>query len=157
MFKVEAPPLSLAADRRALDQWGGPLQSITHVVAVTCTGVMVPGLEFHVLTGLGLSRSTQRLAVTFMGCFGALSGMKTARAFAAESFSHRVLLVCTELCSLHMQLDDRTDNLVGSALFADGSAAMVVGAGLRAGERPLFEMHRHASHIVDGTLDMMAW
>jgi alpha-pyrone synthase len=67
-----------------LAHWGGDLQSITHVVAVTCTGVIVPGLEFSVLSGLGLSSDTQRLAVTFMGCFGALSGMKAARAFAAE-------------------------------------------------------------------------
>lgn len=78
-----------------------------------------------------------------MGCFGALSGMKAARSIAAENPRHRVLLVCTELCSLHLQLDDRVENLVASvgaaevakcqcvggmqALFADGSAAMVIG------------------------------
>jgi len=33
---------------------------------------------------LGLSADTQRLSVQFMGCFGALSGMKAARAFACE-------------------------------------------------------------------------
>lgn len=49
-------------------------------------------------------------------------------------------MVCTELCSLHMQLDDRIDNMVGSALFADGSGAMIIGQKLRQGERPLFEV-----------------
>jgi len=81
--------------------------------------------------------------------------MKSARAFASEHPSHRVLLVCTELCSLHMQLDDRIDNLIGSALFADGSGAMIVGQVAREGERPLFEMHRNASVIIPDTLDMM--
>lgn len=71
--------------------------------------------------------------------------------------SHRILLVCTELCSLHMQLDARIDNLVGSALFADGSGAMIVGQQPRLGETPLFEMHRNASVIIPNTLDMMAW
>ena len=75
----------------------------------------------------------------------------------SASPSHRVLLVCTELCSLHMQLDGRVDNLVGSALFADGSGAMVVGQAPREDERPLFEMCKTASVIIPQTLDMMSW
>jgi len=71
--------------------------------------------------------------------------------------SNRVLLVCTELCSLHMQLDGRVDNLVGSALFADGSGAMIVGQAPREGERPLFEMCKTASVIIPETVDMMSW
>ena len=70
--------------------------------------------------------------------------------------SNRVLLVCTELCSLHMQLDGRVDNLVGSALFADGSGAMIVGQAPREGERPLFEMCKTASVIIPETVDMMS-
>ena len=54
-----------------------------------------------------------------------------------------------------MQQDDRIDNLVGSALFADGSAAMIVGQAVREGERALFEMHRNASVIIPDTTDMM--
>lgn len=110
--------------------------------------------------------------------------------FLLFSPRNRVLLVCTELCSLHMQLvsrmkahclqeavdvcepvaqfpsaclsaqifqDDRVDNMVGSALFADGSGALVIGAELRDGERPLFEMHRNASVIIPDTIDMMDW
>ena len=30
-------------------------------------------------------------------------------------------MVCCELCSLHMQLNDKTDNLIASAIFADGA------------------------------------
>jgi hypothetical protein len=56
-----------------------------------------------------------------------------------------------------MQLDGRVDNLVGSALFADGSGAMVVGQAPREGERPLFEMCKTASVIIPQTLDMMSW
>lgn len=44
-----------------------------------------------------------------------------------------------------MQLDDRIDNLVGSALFADGSGAMIIGSVPRQDERVLFEMHRNVS------------
>lgn len=34
---------------------------ITHVVAVTCTGIIVPGLEFYIMQALGLPNTTQRL------------------------------------------------------------------------------------------------
>jgi len=65
--------------------------------------------------------------------------------------------VCTELCSLHLQLDDRVENLVASALFADGSGAMVIGRAALANERPRFELHHSASHIIPNTLPMMSW
>ena len=48
VFKREAPKLAVAAARKAIADWGGDKALITHVIAVTCTGVMVPGLEFSV-------------------------------------------------------------------------------------------------------------
>jgi predicted naringenin-chalcone synthase len=157
IYKREAPQLSLESAEQALEHWGGERERITHIVAVTCTGIIVPGLEFQILSGLGLSNNVQRLSIQFMGCFGALSGMKAARAFALEDPNNRILLVCTELCSLHMQLDDRIDNLVGSSLFADGSAAMIIGCNPTKYEKALYEMHENASIIIPDTLDMMAW
>lgn len=160
MYKKHAPPLALAAAKRAVRDWGGDKKSITHVVAITCTGVLVPGLELTVMQGLGLHASTQRLAVTFMGCFGALAGMKTAKAFAAEHPSNRVIMVCCELSSLHMQLSDRPDQLVATGIFADGSGAMVIGVpngqpDMK--ETPLFAIHRSASTVIPDTLHMMSW
>ncbi len=38
----------MASAHQAIQDWGGDKMSITHVVAVTCTGVIVPGLEFYV-------------------------------------------------------------------------------------------------------------
>jgi hypothetical protein len=43
VFKAEAPALSLDSARAAIADWGGDKMDITHVVAVTCTGVIVPG------------------------------------------------------------------------------------------------------------------
>ena len=158
IYKREAPVLARAAAEKAIEDWGGDRSAITHVIAVTCTGVIVPGLELSLMLDLGLSTTAQRVSLQFMGCFGALSGMKTAKAFAAENPTNRVLLVCCELCSLHMQLDDRIDNLVGSALFADGAGAIIVGQPSTGGsETPLYEMHATHSLILPDTGSMMAW
>jgi hypothetical protein len=71
VFKVEAPKLAVAAAERALADWGGDRHKITHVIAVTCTGVIIPGLEFELMTRLALHTAVQRLSLVYMGnvCF----------------------------------------------------------------------------------------
>lgn len=60
-------------------------------------------MEFLLVNSLGLSRSVSRLSVNFMGCFGALAALRTAQAITTANPTHRVLIVCTELCTLHIQ------------------------------------------------------
>lgn len=63
----------------------------SHARVFCPSSVIVPGLEFQVMSGLGLHTNTQRLSIQFMGCFGALSGMKAARALAMENKNNRAL------------------------------------------------------------------
>lgn len=74
---------------------------------------------------LELGEDVERLSITFMGCFGALAGLKAAKSIAAESKRHRVLVVCTELCSLHMQMNGKVDNLVASVSWLLQSSFLV--------------------------------
>jgi len=132
-------------------------RTITHVVAVTCTGVIVPGLEFYIMQALGLPLSTQRLSIQFMGCFGCVSGIRCASALAAEDPRNRVLVVCTELCTLHLQLNDKVDNLIATSLFGDGSGAFIVGCDPSPRERPLYAIHGCSSFVIPDTINHMAW
>jgi len=54
-------------------------------------------------------------------------------------------------------MNDKIDNLIASAIFADGAGAFVVGKSLRQQERPLFEIHKDCSYIIADTLPMMGW
>jgi predicted naringenin-chalcone synthase len=93
-----------------------------------------------------------------MGCFGGISGLRTAQSIALADPSHRVLVVCTELCSLHVQADDmRHENLVAEAIFGDGAAAAVVGCGLRPGERELYQVLRASSWAIPNTDKCIQW
>jgi predicted naringenin-chalcone synthase len=157
LYKSEAPKLALDAARKSLDQWGGDYSSISHVISVSCTGMMAPGIEFHLIEALGLRRSTARLGINFMGCFGAFQGLDTARAFAAANPGSRVLVVCTELCSLHMQPSDDLSSIVSNALFADGAAGVVVGADPHRHEAPIWEILRKESLALKDTENEMSW
>eukprot|EP01118_Nematostelium_gracile_P016115 TRINITY_DN6601_c0_g2_i1.p1 TRINITY_DN6601_c0_g2~~TRINITY_DN6601_c0_g2_i1.p1 ORF type:complete len:184 (-),score=17.56 TRINITY_DN6601_c0_g2_i1:137-688(-) len=129
IFAQTAPKLAEISAKAALSEWGGNLSEISHVIHVSCTGTVVPGIEFHLMDSLGIPRSVQRFSLNFMGCFGGLAGIRMAETICRANSKNRVLLVCTELCSLHIQKDDlRFDNLVGTALFGDGSAALVMGS-----------------------------
>lgn len=157
IYKKEAPQLAYEAARKSLESWGGSPQKITHLIFVTCTGVMAPGVEFLLIEKLGLSRSVKRFAINFMGCFGAFKALSLAHAFAKEDPNNRILLVCTELCSLHFQTNTDLETLTGAALFADGSAAAVVGADPEPTEKPLFDMVKSASLALENSLDKMSW
>jgi len=64
--------------------------------------------------------------VNFMGCYAAFNAIKLADTFCIAQRDARVLVVCTELCSIHFQKENTLDNMLANALFADGSAAILM-------------------------------
>lgn len=126
-YKTEATNLFLQVGRQLLER--NPQFSttdITHVITVSCTGFYAPGPDFELVRGLGLSPSTQRFHIGFMGCYAAFPALKMAQAFCESDPNATVLVICTEICTLHFQFKNDLDNLVASSVFADGSAGVIV-------------------------------
>lgn len=157
IYKKEAILLAHIAAEKALDAWGGDRSSITHVISVSCTGVVIPGIEFSLISSLNLKRTVYRLGINFMGCFGAFKGLEVANAFAQQNPKNRILVVCTELCSLHIQTDNTQDTLLANSIFADGAAAAIIGAHPVEEDNPLWEIVEHASCGLDGSEEQMRW
>ena len=84
-----------------------------------------------------------------MGCYAAFNAIKVADAFCHQDENAKVLVVCTELCSLHFQKTPTEDNLLANALFADGSAALLVESKTKAKLR-LKPENFHTALIVEG-------
>lgn len=101
-------------------------KSITHLIAVSCTGMYAPGLDIDLIQELNLNSHTQRLCINFMGCYAAFNAIKQADYICRVQKDAKVLIVCTELCSIHFQSENTDDNLLANALFADGSAALLM-------------------------------
>jgi len=127
-FEAEALPLAAESSAKALERAGVVPGSITHLVTVSCTGLAAPGVDLGLMATLGLSPDVQRTHVGFMGCHGSLNGLRVARGLIAAEPESRVLLCSVELCSLHLWYGWDPKRMVGNALFADGSAAVVLGA-----------------------------
>lgn len=123
-FHQHALPLSLRAVKQCMQNI--PLKNITHLISVSCTGMSAPGLDLELMERLELPPTTCRTSVNFMGCYAAIHALKLADAFCHADKNSNVLIVCTELCTLHFQKEYTPDNITSSLLFGDGSAAVLV-------------------------------
>lgn len=151
-FGKEAAALSLQAIGKCMERFPGT--EITHLITVSCTGMSAPGLDLELLELLKLPPTTFRTSVNFMGCYAAIHALKIADAFCKADKAARVLIVCTELCTLHFQQENTVDNLTSSLLFSDGSAAVLVSGDDNAAGLQL--SHFYSAVSLKGKQDM-AW
>jgi len=127
IFQAHALPLSLKAASSCLEKRNDvPVSAITHLIVVSCTGMYAPGLDIDLIKALKLKPTIQRACINFMGCYAAFNALKLADAYCKADINAKVLVVCTELCSLHFQKENTENNWLANALFADGSAALLI-------------------------------
>lgn len=155
IFKEAALPLSLAAVENLRASVDFDPAIITNLIVVCCTGMYAPGLDIELVQKLLLPSSVQRTCITFMGCYAAFNALKVADAFCKADENAKVLIVCTELCSLHFQKEATDDNLLANALFADGSSAVLVESKTKSKTRLSIEAF-HNDLAFEGN-DDMAW
>ncbi len=129
VYAREARELFIGVGRKLLDGTPGITASqVTHVITISCTGFFAPGPDYHVVRALGLREQTERYHIGFMGCHAAFQGLRMARAFCAANPEAVVLVISVELCTLHLQFSEETDDLIAGAVFADGGAGVVISA-----------------------------
>jgi predicted naringenin-chalcone synthase len=150
-----APPLAVQAAAAALKPSGLRAADLTHLVTVSCTGFHAPGVDVALVRGLGLRPTVERTHVGFMGCHGALNGLRVARAFAADPDA-RVLLCAVELCILHYYYNWDPQKVIANALFADGAAA-VVGGPASAAPAGAWRAEASGSCLIPDSADDMTW
>lgn len=131
LYGEHAPLLALDAIRAL-----GPLGDVSHIVVASCTGFVAPGIDQIIAERLGLAPSVERLLVGFMGCYAAISALRSARHIVRSDPLARVLVVTVELSTLHLQPESTIEPLLAMLQFGDGAAAALVtrdGPGLAIG------------------------
>jgi alpha-pyrone synthase len=155
-FQKYAAQLSVAAVKNMMtDLRSFDMKEVTHLIVVSCTGMYAPGLDIDLVKQLHLPTTVQRIAINFMGCYAAFNALKTADAFCKSDEDAKVLIVCTELCSLHFQADGTEDNVLANALFGDGSAAVLVES--KSKNKLRLYLEKFHSDLSKNGEDAMAW
>jgi len=126
IYAREAPALFARAAQDALDAAGVEASEITHVVTASCTGFFAPGPEYRLVKDLGIRSTAPRDHLGFLGCAAAFPALRTAFRISSLDPDAVVLVVCGELCTLHIAPSSDTDQILASAVFADGAGAAIV-------------------------------
>lgn len=157
IYQHEAVQIGVLAADRALAQSQLPAaaEQITHLIVVSCTGFFAPGLDLAIAQRLGLRSSVQRTLIGFMGCAAAFNGLRLAAQIVAGQPEALVLVVCVELCTLHLQPGSDRVSMTVASLFADGAAACLVGAATPSGN--LLLINRFHSQVQPDSAAAMAW
>ena len=147
LYAEAAPALALAAIAKL-----PMLEKITHIVVASCTGFVAPGLDQILCARLGLSPSVERTVIGFMGCYAAVTALKTARHIVRSEPEARVLVVTVELSTLHLQPATTLEPLLAMLQFGDGAAAAIV-----AGAGPGLELSGPFASALPDSADLIAW
>jgi predicted naringenin-chalcone synthase len=154
IFHKHAPLLSVDAVRNCMGHIHD-LKKITHLITVSCTGMSAPGLDLQLMELMELGKNISRTSINFMGCYAVIHALKIADSICRYDEEAKVLIVSTELCTLHFQRENTMDNISSSLLFGDGSAAALV-TGDSAEEEGLILDGFYSEVIPKGKRDM-AW
>ncbi|MFA6235942.1 MAG: hypothetical protein WC635_01340 [Bacteriovorax sp.] len=100
---------------------------ISLIASTTVTGLAIPTLEARIMNKLAFKPNTKRLPIFGLGCLGGVAGINRMNDYLLGHPKEAVLLLATELCSLTFQFQDKSvANLVGTSLFSDGAAAVLL-------------------------------
>jgi predicted naringenin-chalcone synthase len=158
IFAAESRDMAVRLARKVLSGCPGiGPGDVTHVVTVSCTGFYNPGPDYYVVRELGMSGATQRYHLGFMGCYAAFPALRMAAQFCGADPSAVVLVMCIELCSIHIRLSGSEDNLLANSLFADGVAAAVVSARPPTPGAPACRLGEFRSALVPAGEQDMTW
>ena len=159
VYIEEALALSERLATEAMADAGVDPTDIDAVLFVSTTGLSTPSLEAHLIQRLGIDHTAIRMPLWGLGCAGGAAGLARASDLVRAGYEH-VLLIVVELCSLTFQMgDDSKTNIIGTALFADGGAALVIGAeeNPSLGAAPLLRVLHTHSELLDDSAALTGW
>lgn len=156
IYVEAATDLAAAAARDLFDRIRVGPRDIDYIIYVNTTGLATPSIDARLVNVLGLRTDVRRTPVWGLGCAGGAAGLSHAYHHLLGHPDQRVLLIATELCGLTFLADDHSrSNLVATALFGEGTAAVLVNGDEI--EEPGLKILGTGSRFYPDSLDVMGW
>ncbi|KAH1065171.1 hypothetical protein J1N35_030158 [Gossypium stocksii] len=140
----EVPKLDMEAALEAIKEWGQPISKITHLIFCTSSGIDMPSADHKLAKFIGFKHSIQRFMTYNQGCLSRATALRLTKDLAENNAGARVLIVCSENMVMSFQPPSEThlDILIGSTIFSDKAATLIVGANsiVSINKCPLFQI-----------------
>lgn len=142
---------------RCLEPTGLGVGDIDHLVCITTTGYMAPGLTALLIKEMGFREDCSRADIVGMGCNAGLNGLNAVSSWALANPGKNALMVCMEICSAAYVFDGTMRTAIVNSLFGDGSAAILVRASEK--DEPAFapRILGFNSHIIPSAVGAMRY
>lgn len=129
---------------------------IDAIIFISSSGLSTPTIDARIMNELGMPGHIKRLPIWGLGCAGGAAGLSRADDYCRAYPEANVLVLCLELCSLTFVRGDKSkSNLIGTSLFADGAACVLVsGDGVGAQG---FRIEANRSTLMPQSEDVMGW
>ncbi|MCC9707403.1 type III polyketide synthase [Streptomyces sp. MNU76] len=158
VFIASATDLGAKAVRDALHLAGLSAADMDLLIFTSVTGIATPSIDARLVGRLGLRPDVKRLPLFGLGCAGGAAGLARMHDYLLGRPDHVAVLLSVELCSLTFQRDDASmANLVATALFGDGAAAVVACGADRQEETSGPTIVDTRSHLYPDTGRVMGW
>ncbi|MDN3295184.1 3-oxoacyl-[acyl-carrier-protein] synthase III C-terminal domain-containing protein [Streptomyces ficellus] len=126
VFIATAVDLGAEAITGALCAAGLSARDVDLLMFTSVTGIAAPSVDARLAGRLGLRPDVRRLPVFGLGCVAGAAGIARLHDYLLGRPDHVAVLLSVELCSLTFQrADTSAANLIATALFGDGAAAVV--------------------------------
>lgn len=127
LYRTQACALGEQVARSCLERAAVHPGAMQLIITTSCTGFMIPSLDAYLANTLQFSSHVKRLPLTELGCAAGAAALARAFDYVQAFPAHSVLIVAVELPSLTFQVKDLSAaNIVSSALFGDGAAAVLL-------------------------------
>lgn len=154
LYLESAVELIKNAAQTCLDRAGLAPSDVDGLAVVSTTGIATPSLDALLLEQMPFRRNVQRLPIFGLGCAGGVLGLSRVADLARAAPGSRWLFIVVELCSLTFRNRDLSkSNIVATALFGDGAAAMLIEN--TEGDGPV--IRDSGEHTWPDSLDVMGW
>lgn len=158
LYQEWALRLGGEAVRDCLFRAGLEPSDVDHLFFVSTTGISTPSIDSKIINALHMSPQMKRTPIWGLGCAGGAVGITRAADYVRAYPRQRAILVAVETCSLTFQPNDHSkSNLIGTSLFADGAAAVLVEGDECSGGRKGAKILHTTSMLWQDTEGIMGW
>jgi len=127
LYKEKSIELGTRILQEILEKNNLSAKDIDCLITTSCTGFMIPSVNSFIANNLGMKENVRHIPITEVGCTAGATSLVYAHDYLRAYPYDRVAIINLEFPSNTIQLGDYSwDNIVGTALFADGVSCALV-------------------------------